>query len=126
MHKRVKRIRQGFMSALTERIQQRRKQLRMSQIELAEALDMSQTQVSRYELGQNSPTAEVLIKIANVMNVRVEWLLGLTNGMTVPAETDTDLTTLEQQTVEALRLSEPDKRQALVDIFRQIAALVSP
>ncbi len=114
------------MSALTERIQQRRKQLRMSQIELAEALDMSQTQVSRYELGQNSPTAEVLIKLANVMNVRVEWLLGLTNGMTVPAETDTDLTTLEQQTVEALRLSEPDKRQALVDIFRQIAALVSP
>src|SRR5260221_9910074 len=124
MHKRVKRIRQGFMSALTERIQQRRKQLRMSQIDLAESLDMSQTQVSRYELGQNSPTAEVLINLSRVLDVRVEWLLGLTPEMTIPIEAQIDLSRIERQAVEALRITEPGKREALVSILRQIAELV--
>lgn len=110
------------MGVLAERIQQRRKQLRMSQLDLAEALDISQTQVSRYELAQNDATTEILIKLAHVLDVSTDWLLGLSENVRPDNE---ELDRLEKQTLDALRLTDPTKRRAVANIFKEIASLVS-
>lgn len=94
-------------------------------MELAEQLDMSQTQVSRYELGQNSPTAEVLVTIAKALDVRVEWLLGLTESMIEPASSEEGLSADEQRIVEALRGVAPGMKSDLTEIFSRIAGLAS-
>jgi len=50
-----------------------------TQEEFAEVLGMSKNQVSRYERGSNDPTGESLIKIAQALDVSVDYLLGLSD-----------------------------------------------
>lgn len=59
-----------------KRIAQRRKALKMNQEDLAYQIGSNQTQVSRYERGENDITGEVLIKIADALNTTVDYLLG--------------------------------------------------
>src|SRR5258708_17505828 len=108
------------MSILGQRIQQRRKDFGMSQMEFAEKLDTAQAQVSRYETGQNDPTSEVIIRMAQILRVRVEWLLGLTDIMVMPAESEQGLTSVERQIVEVLRMADPLKQQELAEVFARI------
>lgn len=61
------------------RIKGLREEKRMSQLELAKALNISNTTLSQYENGLRTPSDEIKIKIANYFNVSVDYLLGLTN-----------------------------------------------
>lgn len=49
----------------------------MSQLSLSVKLGVSQESVSLYERNLASPSAEILVKIAEVFNVSVDYLLGL-------------------------------------------------
>ncbi|MDX2078995.1 MAG: helix-turn-helix domain-containing protein [bacterium] len=49
---------------------------RMSQEDLAKAAETSQNQISRYELGLILPRADVLGKLADVLETSTDWLLG--------------------------------------------------
>ena len=57
-----------------ERISQLRKQLGMSQLQLAEALEVSRQAVSKWESDQSSPDTLHLIKLADVLESDVEYL----------------------------------------------------
>ena len=57
-----------------ERISQLRKQLGMSQLQLAEALEVSRQAVSKWESDQSSPDSLHLIKLADVLESDVEYL----------------------------------------------------
>jgi len=46
---------------------------------MAKMLDMSQTGYSKYETGENDIPTEVLIKLSNIHNVSVDYILELTN-----------------------------------------------
>lgn len=61
------------------RIKGLREEKRMSQLELAKALNISNTTLSQYENGLRTPSDEIKIKIANYFNVSIDYLLGLTN-----------------------------------------------
>lgn len=65
------------MSQIGERIRERRQVLNLSQLDLAYAVETSPNQISRYERGENDPTASMLIKIAKVLNASTDYLLGL-------------------------------------------------
>lgn len=58
------------------RIIQLRKQLDLSQEELAKKVGVSRTIIGNYERNANTPSIEVLIKIAKVFNVSVDYLIG--------------------------------------------------
>lgn len=58
-----------------ERIKQRRQQLKMRQIDLAKAVNVSQSTISDYETGRYDPDFETLAKIAQELQVSVGWLL---------------------------------------------------
>ena len=46
-----------------------------SQVEFAERLGISQSQLSKYERGQAAPTAQVLRRLKDGFGVSVDWLL---------------------------------------------------
>ena len=60
---------------LLERIKQRRQQLGMRQVDLAKAVNVSQSTMSDYETGRYEPDLDTLAKIAAELKVTVGWLM---------------------------------------------------
>jgi len=50
-----------------------RKKLKMSQFELAEKSDLHEKQIGRIEAGENSPSLENFLKIAQILNLKLEY-----------------------------------------------------
>ena len=61
------------------RIRDLREDMDMNQTEFAKLLDMSQTGYSKYETGENDIPSHILIKLAEIHNTSVDYLLGLTD-----------------------------------------------
>lgn len=51
----------------------------MTQKELSKILGMSQTGYSKYETGENDIPTEILIKLSNIYNVSIDYLLSQTD-----------------------------------------------
>ena len=64
----------GEPMAISDRIRKLRQERHWSQAELGEQLSVHQKQVSAYERGVNLPSTEVLIKLAEVFNVTLDYL----------------------------------------------------
>ena len=60
---------------MKERIKQIRLELGMSQGDFANEINVVQQQLSKYERGENKPSADFLIKLIEKINVNVNWLL---------------------------------------------------
>ena len=56
------------LSIQARRIRERRISLRMSQEELAERIQTVQATISRYERGENDPSADVVAALARILN----------------------------------------------------------
>ncbi len=63
-----------------QRIRDLREDRDMKQREVAEYLRCSQQVYSNYELGQRDIPTDVLIRLAELYKVSVDYLLGLTNN----------------------------------------------
>jgi len=61
------------------RIRDLRNDKDMNQTEFAELLEMSQTGYSKYETGENDIPTAVLIRLAEIHNTSIDYLLGLTD-----------------------------------------------
>ena len=59
-----------------ERLKTLRKQEKYTQVQIAEKLDISQQAYAAWERGVKKPTQENLVKIAQVLNVSVDYLVG--------------------------------------------------
>lgn len=62
-------------SQLGNRIREERLKLNLTQSELAEKVDLSDTYIGAIERGERSLTVASLIKVANVLGVSVDYLL---------------------------------------------------
>ena len=67
----------GFI--MYKRIRELRKESGKSQTETARLLNMSQTGYSKYETGENDVPTVVLIKLAKLYSVSVDYILELTD-----------------------------------------------
>ena len=65
------------------RLKQLRKERRVTQIQLALALNMNQNTISRYENGEREAGYTELIMIADYFNVSVDYLLERTDNPTI-------------------------------------------
>ena len=59
-----------------ERLKTLRKQVQLTQAQIAEKLDISQQAYASWERGTKKPIQENLVKIAQVLNVSVDYLVG--------------------------------------------------
>jgi transcriptional regulator with XRE-family HTH domain len=64
------------MLNIGDKLIQLRKQNNLSQSELADKIGASRTIVGNYERNTNTPSIEMILKIATVFNVSVDYLLG--------------------------------------------------
>ncbi len=64
------------MTVLGKRIRCLRQQANLTQVELGNLLGCSSSTVSLYEGGQRSPDTTMLIRLADVFDVSVDYLLG--------------------------------------------------
>jgi transcriptional regulator with XRE-family HTH domain len=80
----------------------RRKTLGLRQEDLAVLSGLSQAQISRYESGDNDPTGQALIALANVLKTSVDWLLGITEDPT-PGIRESELSARERAVLAAWR-----------------------
>lgn len=60
----------------SERLKESRKQARLTQVEIAEKLGISQPAYASWERGTKKPTQENLVKIAQILNVKTDYLVG--------------------------------------------------
>ena len=63
------------------RIRDLREDKELTQKQIGQLLNMSQTGYNQYEIGKNDIPTQVLIKLANFYNTSIDYLLGLTNEM---------------------------------------------
>ena len=64
-----------FMDTLGDRIQAFRKQNGLSQSQLADKLGISYAQLSRYEIKDIQPPADVLSKLADIFGTSIDYLV---------------------------------------------------
>lgn len=61
--------------ALGKRIREERKRLNLTQAELAEAIDISDTYMGAIERGERSLTLDTLVRLVNRLGVTVDYML---------------------------------------------------
>ena len=92
-----------------------RKEKNLSQMQLAEALQVSKACISMIEIGKNDPTANTLLKYANFFECSADYLLGRSDdfGNIIINNQTPALSTEEQRLVSTFRtLPETEKTQA--------------
>ena len=103
--------------AISDRIRKLRQERHWSQAELGERLGVHQKQVSAYERGVNLPSTEVLIKLAEVFNVTLDYLAFEAKGQ--PAALNIQDRELLRRFEEVDTLSDQEK-----DLAKEILDLV--
>ena len=64
--------------SFAERLKELRKQAHLTQVELAKRLGIGQSSYADWERGKKNPTQENLVKLAQILNVSVDYLVGST------------------------------------------------
>lgn len=67
------------MQILASRIKELREEKGLSQKQAAQALFISNTSLSNYELNISTPSPETLVEICNLYNVSMDYLFGITD-----------------------------------------------
>lgn len=62
--------------AFAERLKELRKQAHLTQVELAKRLGIGQSSYADWERDKKKPTQENLVKIAQILNVSIDYLVG--------------------------------------------------
>lgn len=110
-----------------ERIHSLRKDARMSQLELAERLGVSQTAIYKYEKNQSEPDIKSLNILADLFQCTTDYLIGRTDIRSygkepAPAMREQALRIGEESINESrnVLLNDADMRQAIEDAVRRV------
>lgn len=91
-----------------ERLREARLKNHLTQAELAEKLNTENNQISRWEQGHKVPRGERLAEIAQVLNVSVDYLLGISDEPTIRVRIE-NVTLEEMAILSALRNGEREE-----------------
>ena len=90
------RIKEGG-GKMNTRIKKLRKELDLTQQELANRIGIARGNVGAYEVGKNAPSDAVISLICREFNVNEEWLREGTGEMFLPVDRDADIAKLTKQ-----------------------------
>ena len=100
-----------------ERLKQLRKKRGLSQNELAEAIEVHFTQVSRYERGETKPNAEAMAKLARALDTTVDFLMsGASDDIVQSAGLDKEIIS-KFKLVQEMNLEDKKTVLSLLDAF---------
>lgn len=101
-----------------ERLRSRRIELGLTQDELADRLNTTQNRVWLFEAGKSEPSADMLVRLAKVLDVSTDYLLGLVDAPdeTYPTALETPLSEFQHKCWQALRT---DDLPTLLELIAQ-------
>ena len=103
------------------RIRSLRKQKKLSQLELAERLHISQTAVSQWETEKTSPDFESLLKLGDIFGCSIDYLLGRTDVSQTEKPATTEGDGFGSEAINLIDSLPEDKRAAAIDFLRYLA-----
>jgi transcriptional regulator with XRE-family HTH domain len=116
--------------AIGVRLRTRRRQLGLSQSDLAERLGVSFQQVQKYERGASRVAASTLLVAAEALRVTVGWLVGEDPSLDGGEDDDLFRALSRPGALELLdafnRISDARARDALVTLVREMASGQTP
>lgn len=68
-----------YKKAFPKRLTEVRKEKNKTQDEMAIELDISRPAYTQYETGVNFPKLENLVKISEILNISIDYLVGISN-----------------------------------------------
>jgi transcriptional regulator with XRE-family HTH domain len=99
------------------RVAQLREKLGYGQEDLADLINTSQKQVSKYE-HDSEPGAEKLALLARALDTTTDFLVGLTDNPVRPIGNETDLSDDERHLLEIYRAKSVTKRRQAIEVLR--------
>ena len=103
-----------------ERLKQLRKEKGMTQIDLAKAIGVSNGTVAMWETGRRKPSFELLDKLSEVFDRRLDYILGASDDPSTPVLTDGDINVLGNWTIQE-EYEDVIRKFTLLDEFGQKA-----
>ena len=70
------------MVTFSDRLKEQRKDIKATQKQMAELLEVTERHFQRYEAGEIDPPTSVTIKLADYFNVSTDYLLGRSDDPT--------------------------------------------
>ena len=94
------------MLTFAERLKKARKRKGLSQVDVFEAIGLSNKALSRYEKGESAPSPDVLQRLVRLYEVSSGYILGLTEDMTAEgmSASDENLVDMHDHKSEAVKL----------------------
>ncbi len=92
----------------------------LSQAELAKAVGTSQKNISRWENGENEPTAYFIIKVAEFFDVTTDYVLGMNDHFELSKqhEDKPEVTPEERKILNAYRELTPSNRELVLRMLK--------
>lgn len=101
---------------MIQKLRETRTDKGLNQKEVAQRINLTQQTYSDYETGRTNPDIETLIKIADILEVSTDYLLGRSDdfgNITIKEKSSSVLTTEEQKLLNDFRsLPKPERAQA--------------
>ncbi len=90
------------MALRGDRLRDLRQRRGLTLEDLSARLDIHSRQISRYEAGESDPTSDVVARLAKVLGVTSDYLLGLSDDATINI-TEDNLSPMERKLIAAVR-----------------------
>ena len=103
-----------------------RKEKGLSQVQLAEALNISKACISMIEIGKNEPTANTLLKYADFFQCSTDYLLGREDdfgNITIHTEKPAPLPPDTQELVNIYQALSPAHRSQILEYARYLSLI---
>lgn len=97
------------------RLKELREERNLSQLDVANAIGTSQTNIGRWEKERNEPSSGYVIKLADFFEVTTDYLLGREDDFgNVAVNTNADLTEDEKKILTTFRSLPPQRRKTFM------------
>lgn len=106
------------------RLKELRREKGFLQREVAEKIGVSNQSYNFYENWVNKPDPEILIKLANLYEVSIDYLLGRSDdygNVVIHSNSDFDTSPLEQRLILDFRKLPPNMQDNFVTLFHNLA-----
>lgn len=94
-----------------ERLKQLREAKNMTQVSLGIKLGVSQETISGYEIGKATPPADMLVKLADILDTSIDYILGRTDNKYFNKLHKSDLSEQELQLILTYRKLTQNKKE---------------
>lgn len=114
----------GYKNDFSNTSKTLRKEKGLSQVQLAEALNISKACISMIEIGKNEPTANTLLKYADFFQCSTDYLLGREDdfgNITIHTEKPAPLPPDTQELVNIYQALSPAHRSQILEYARYFA-----